>query len=317
MTPHALTVLVPDTLQGEPPEVDGVRFVGYDAAETIPAEHEGAEVLVTWGAPAGHLSLAADRMRHLRLVQSLAAGTENIEGAGFAPDVALCSGVGLHDRPVAEHALALVLAAARSLHVAADAKAHRRWASEIGGVQKEPDPERFTTLRGARVLIWGFGGIARTLAPHLIALGATVTGVARSARETDGVHVIAVDDISDELRHTDVLINILPASPETQGIVDAAVLARLPRHAWLVNVGRGVTVNEDALLTALREGRLGGAALDVTAQEPLPATSSLWDEPNIILTPHAAGGRPLGAKTLIEANVRALLTGGELRNRVR
>jgi phosphoglycerate dehydrogenase-like enzyme len=317
MNANQLTVLLPDTIELTPPAIDGVDFVAYRAAAPIPQEHIGAEVLVAWGNAGEVLHDAASRMPNLRLVQSLAAGTDAVEAAGFAEEVAISSGVGLHDRPVAEHALALVLAAARSLHVAARAQREHRWAEEIGGVQPEPSPGRFTTLRGARVLVWGFGGIARTLAPHLTALGATVTGVARSARESDGIRVIAAEDIGEELADTDVLINILPSTAETRAVVNAEVLAQLPSHAWLINVGRGATVDEDALLDALREGNIGGAALDVVTQEPLPADSPLWDEPRLILTPHAAGGRPLGAAALIEENVRALMTGAELRNRVR
>lgn len=317
MTTSPLLVLLPDTMSEEPPTVEGATFVRYDVHAPIPRESEHADVLVVWGNPSEHLRGAAVRLRQLRLVQSLAAGTDAIEAAGFDTAAPLCSGVGLHDRPVTEHTLALILAAARSLHVAVRAQDEHRWADEIGGVQQEPSPGRFTTLRGARVLVWGFGGIARTLAPHLSALGASVTGVATSARETDGYRVIAADDIAHELPHTDVLVNILPATEQTRHAVDAGVLEQLPRHAWLINVGRGSTVDEDALLAALRGGTLGGAALDVTAQEPLPASSPLWDAPNIIITPHAAGGRPLGAAALVEHNVRALLSGGELRNRVR
>ena len=90
------------------------------------------------------------------------------------------------------------------------------------------------------------------------------------------------------------------------------MLALLPAHAWLVNVGRGSTVDEAAVLAALRAGRLAGAALDVFATEPLPADSPLWDEPSVIISPHAAGGRPIGAADRITANLAALLAGDPL-----
>lgn len=314
MNSHTSKVLLPTNVVLDVDDIDGVEFVAYDPGRPVPTEHHDAEVLVAWSNPVEHLRGAAERMPRLRLVQSLAAGTDVVERAGFADTVAVASGVGLHDLPVAEHTLALVLAAARSLHTTVRAQLDHRWAAELGGVQPEPSPGRFTTLRGARVLIWGFGGIARTLAPHLVALGATVTGVARSARETDGVTVIAVDDIAREPPRTDVLIGILPATDATRLAVNAEVLALLPTHAWLVNVGRGAIVDEEALLDALRGGRLAGAALDVTAQEPLPPDSPLWDEPKVIITPHAAGGRPLGAAQLVAENVRALREGRPLRN---
>ena len=152
------------------------------------------------------------------------------------------------------------------------------------------------------MVIWGFGGIARTLAPLYTALGADVVGVARTPR-TDGAFPV-VDDVDAVLPTADVLVNILPTAPATDRVVDARRLALLPRKAWLVNVGRGSTVDEDALVDALRGGELAGAALDVTRTEPLPVDSPLWDLPNVILTPHAAGGRPLGAAALIVANAR-------------
>ena len=163
-------------------------------------------------------------------------------------------------------------------------------------------------------MIWGFGGIGRTLAPLLSALGANVVGVARTARTEDGYRV--VDDIDAVLPTADVLVMILPGSPSTDRVLDARTLALLPRRAWLVNVGRGSTVDEDALVDALRAGGITGAALDVTRIEPLPVDSALWDLPDVIITPHAAGGRPLGAAALIRKNARALRAGAPLTNLV-
>jgi phosphoglycerate dehydrogenase-like enzyme len=315
MTRESTTkVLVPTSIELNLTARDDVEFVSYDPAEPIPAGHEDAAALVVWGMPDALLRDAVGRLPSLRWVQALSAGTDAVVAAGFGPEVLLTSGRSLHDRPVAEHALALVLAAARRLHTLVRAQIGHRWANEIGGVQREPSPGLFSTLRGARVLIWGFGSIGASLAPHLVALGAEVTGAATSAREQDGIRVIATEDLPDELPRTDVLILILPSTPGTAKILDAEKLAQLPPHAWVVNVGRGSTVDEDALLDALRARRLAGAALDVTATEPLPADSPLWDEANLILTPHAAGGRPLGAAALIDENLDALLAGRPLRN---
>jgi phosphoglycerate dehydrogenase-like enzyme len=107
---------------------------------------------------------------------------------------------------------------------------------------------------------------------------------------------------------------ILPATKDTERVLTAEVLALLPAHAWLVNVGRGATVDEGAVLGAIRSGRLAGAALDVFENEPLPVGSGLWDEPNVIITPHAAGGRPIGAAERIAENVTALSKGAALRH---
>jgi phosphoglycerate dehydrogenase-like enzyme len=307
-------VLVPTTVELPVGSPDDIRYVAYDPNEPIPDDQLDAEVLVVWGNPDPMLADAARRLHTLRLVQLLSAGSDNADRAGFAPDVTVASGRGLHDRPVAEHALTLVLAAARRLHRAFQAQREHEWATDIGGLQPEPSPGVFSTLRGARVTIWGYGSIGRTLEPHLTALGATVTGAGRSARREGEVAVVDQAMITDQLARTDVLIMILPSTPETHGALDAEKLAALPAHAWVINVGRGDAVDEAALIDALSSGVIAGAALDVTVVEPLPADSPLWDTPNLIITPHAAGGRPLGGLDLLAQNLEAFLAGRPLRN---
>ncbi|HZG92172.1 MAG TPA: NAD(P)-dependent oxidoreductase [Pseudonocardia sp.] len=307
-----MKILVPDTAAVDGSAISGAEVVTYSAADPLPEEHTDAEVLVAWGNPADQLRDAARRLTRLRWVQDLAAGPGATLAAGFADGVVITSGRSLHDATVAEHALALTLAAARHLHVAVRAQIGHRWAHEIGGLQALDNSAGFATLRDARVVVWGFGSIGRTLAPLLSSLGADVVGVARSARTVDGYQVVADPDAV--LPTADVLIMILPSSPATDRALDARRLGLLPPAAWLVNVGRGSTVDEDALAEALRDGRLAGAALDVTAVEPLPVGSPLWDLPEVILTPHAAGGRPLGATELVRANAEALLAGEPLRN---
>jgi phosphoglycerate dehydrogenase-like enzyme len=302
-----MKLLLPDSIDLDVTLPDGVRGVVYAIDEPVPDQHLDAEAMVVWGNPAALIRDAARRLTRLRWVQTLAAGPDAVLQAGFAPGVVITAGTGLHDLTVAEHALALVLAAARRLNLLTRAQLDHRWADELGGRQPVDEPDNFRTLRGARVVIWGFGGIAATLAPYLTALGAQVTGVARTAGTRHGFPVVTADRLPDVLPATDVLINILPATPETERVVDAAVLDRLPRHAWLINVGRGSTVDETALLDAIRDRRLGGAALDVFETEPLPATSPLWDEPAVMITPHAAGGRPIGAADRIARNLTALL----------
>lgn len=291
-----------------------VTAVTYDPAAPLPPEHHDAEALVAWGNPPEALARLARDLRALRWVQTLAAGPDAVLQAGFDARVVITSGRGLHDGPVREHALALVLALVRRLPDAGEAQRAHRWSTALGGIQSLHPAGRVTTLMGARVLIWGFGSIAQTLAPVLRALGATVTGVARSAGDRAGFPVVAEEAVARALGATDLLIVILPSSPATDRAVDAARLARLPPHALVVNVGRGSTVDEAALVAALRSGRLAAAALDVTRTEPLPADSPLWDAPNLLITPHAAGGRPVGAEALIGHNLAALRAGEPLRN---
>jgi phosphoglycerate dehydrogenase-like enzyme len=291
-----------------------VAAVVYAVGEPIADEHTDAEVLVVWSNPASQLQDCAARLTRLRWVQTLAAGPDAVLAAGFGPQVLVTSGRGLHDRTVAEHTLALLLAAARRVDLMVRAQIGHRWAGELGGNQPLKDPDHFRTLRDAHVVVWGFGSIAAATAPLLTAFGARVTGVARTAGERDGYPVRTEADFPSLLPTADALVMILPALPATRHAFNASVAALLPRHAWLVNVGRGTTLDEAALLDAVRSGRLGGAALDVTEAEPLPPSSPLWDEPNIIVSPHAAGGRPLGAPSLIRSNLEAFRAGRPLRN---
>jgi len=309
-----MKLLVPDSIDLDLTPPAGVEAVVYAVGEPVPDRHADAEALVVWGNPAGQLRDAAQRLTRLRWVQTLAAGPDAVLAAGFAPPIVVTAGTGLHDLTVAEHALALTLAAARRLNLLVRAQVGRRWAGELGGLQPVSEPGSFRTLRDARVAVWGFGGIAATLSPLLAALGARVTGIARKAGERHGFPVVTAAGLPDLLPATDVLIMILPATPQTANALDAEVLALLPAHAWLVNVGRGSTVDEAALLAAVRGGRLAGAALDVFATEPLPADSPLWDEPSVIVSPHAAGGRPVGAAARITENLTALLAGNPLRD---
>ena len=309
-----MKVLLPNTIELNPRLPEGVTAITYDSEAPIPAEHLDAEVLVDWEVRRKIVADAAGRLPNLKLVQALSAGADGVLNAPFDESVAICSGVGLHDHTVTEHTMALTLALLRHLPASLRAQQRGEWAWELGGSQTMRTDDHITTLLDARVLVWGFGSIAQTLAPVLSSLGAHVTGVARTAGERSGFEVITEEDLPRELPHTDLLIMILPGLPATQNALNAERLTLLPETALVVNVGRGTTVDEDALLTALQEGSIAGAALDVTAKEPLPQDSPLWDAPNLIITPHAAGGRPIGADELIEANVTALLNGGELRN---
>ncbi|QKD80349.1 NAD(P)-dependent oxidoreductase [Actinomyces marmotae] len=295
-------------LDPSPLVADGHEVVVFDEAAPVPPEHRDAEAMILWGM-GGARALAAlrdtaGRMTNLRWIQTLAAGPDAILAAGFPDSVAITTGRHFHDATVAEHTLALALACARSLPRALEAQREHRWDRELGGAKPLHDPDRLTTLIGARALVWGFGAIGQATARLLTAVGAQVRGVARSAGTRAGYEVIAVDDIDTALPTTDLLVLILPATPSTAGALDARRLALLPRRAIVVNTGRGSTVDTPALNAALREGRIAAAGLDVTHPEPLPADSPLWDAPNLILTPHGAGGRPVGAMERIVRNAR-------------
>lgn len=314
-----MKLLLPTSLPLDLPvdqTVDGVTYASYAPDAPVPEEHTDADGLVVWGNTSEQLADTARRLPRLRWVQALAAGPDAVLAAGFDPEVVVTSGRSLHDGPVSEHTLAMALAAARRLDLMVDAQRESRWAGELGGSQSgdRSSYPGLGTLAGASVTIWGFGSIGQALAPLLQMLGAEVVGVATTAGERAGFPVITEADLPGRLAQTDLLVAILPATPETEAVISAEVFDALPSHAWVVNVGRGATLDEAALERALRAGTLGGAALDVVATEPLPASSTLWDTPNVILTPHAAGGRPQGATALVAENVAAFRAGETLRN---
>lgn len=290
---------------------DEVDVVAFDETERVPTAHRDADAVVLWGL---HHDLAAQLadLGNLTWIQTYLAGTEVFENANVPEHVTITFGIGFHDETVAEHALALALATLRRLPQAVAAQAEHRWADELGGIKPLHETGRVTTLIDATVVVWGFGRIGRTIAHRFASLGAHVSGIATSPGERDGFPVVGPEGLDESLASADVLVMVLPHRSDTIGVLNERTLALLPAHAHVINVGRGSAVDEQALAAALESGRLGAAALDVTRQEPLPPDSPLWDVERLLITPHAAGGRPNGAEERIAANVRALLAGSEL-----
>ena len=315
-----MKLLYPTSLKLDIQSLEGfsVALVPYDVKQdSIPAEHHDADILVTWTNTAANLQYAKAHLSKLRWIQSLAAGPNDVLNAGFdASQIAVTTGSGLHDRTVAEHALGLLLNAARRFYEMRDWQLQSRWPQHLGGPQPDRPADRFTTLRDARVLVWGFGNIAKSLVPSLTLLGATVKGVARSPGVRDGIQIYGEDSLPELLPQTDALVMILPGDASTRHALNAERLKLLPKHAWVVNVGRGTSIDEDALADALTEERIGGAALDVFEVEPLPESSRLWKTPNLVVSPHAAGGRPQEAEALIAYNLRRFLAQQQLKNKL-
>lgn len=311
-----MKILIPDTTDIGPGDLTGHEVIRYAAEDPIPPEHADAEAIVVWGTPLDVLQESARRLDRVQLVQALAAGPDSVLKAGFRDEAVICSGVGLHTRPVAEHALALILNLVRQLPAAARRQHERRWDPQLGGLQPLHPEDRVTTLVDARVLIWGFGAIGQHLAGLCAALGSQVTGIARSPGPRGGYPVITPEQLPEHLPGTDVLVLVLPHDPATERALNRERLDALPQRALVVNVGRGSTVDEDALVDALGAGSIAGAAIDVAAQEPLPAESPLWSAPHLVITPHMAGGRPIGAADLLRQNIGAVTQAREFTNRV-
>ena len=257
-------------------DVPGVRAIRYRPEAPLPAEAEGAEVLVAPFNATDELVEALGRMRALRLVQLLTAGAET--WIGRLPDgVALSDGRGAHGGATAEWIVAALLAVYRHLPLFTAAQADGRW-----------DYHTTEELAAKRVLIVGAGDVAEQTVARLAPFEVTTTLVGRRAR--DGVH--PVDEVAELLPHHDACVVVVPLTDATRGLVDAAFLAAMPDGSVLVNAARGPVVDTDALLAELTAGRLR-AALDVTDPEPLPAGHPLWSAPGLLLTPHVGGSVPL------------------------
>ena len=241
-----------------PAGVDVLRLPdGLAAAEFVLPEWGDRETLA-----------ALPELERLRVVQVLSAGTDWIE-ARVPPWAMLCNARGTRDAAVAEWVVGALLGDAYGQFAAART---RRWS--------DAKPRE---LQGAHVLVVGFGSIGRAVARRLEPFGVTVTGVASRARE--GVH--GTDELPTLVGDADAVVVLTPLTPETRGLFDAALLARMRDGALFVNAGRGATAHTDALLAELESGRLR-AVLDVVEPEPLPDGHPLW-EAAAAITPHNAG----------------------------
>lgn len=200
-----------------------------------------------------------------------------------ARGVAVTVSAGANAAVVAQTALGGLLALARRFPQLMQAQRQHRWAPLVAG----PLPR---DLAGQQVLLVGWGRIAQTLHPWLVALGLRVRVVRREGHAPEpGVETVGYAALGQALPETDWLILACPLTDTTRGLIDAAALALLPRGAHLINVARGEVVDESALIESLRSEHLAGAFLDVFAHEPLPVASPLWDLPQVMVTPHAAG----------------------------
>jgi phosphoglycerate dehydrogenase-like enzyme len=241
-----------------------------DDPASAPGRGEVEFVVPDWQATPGLHHLPA-----LKVVQLRSAGVDWI--VDHVPDgVTLCSARGARDAAMAEWVVWAVLADIKEARTAAEQQVARVW-----------EHLDLRDVEGSRVLIVGYGSIGAAVERRLEAFDVEIVRVARRAR--DGVH--GAGDLPRLLPGADVVVDLLPATPQTRGVVGAEVLGAMPRGSLLINAGRGSTVDTDALLRALRDGHVR-AVLDVTDPEPLPEDHPLWQAPGVILTPHSAGDTP-------------------------
>lgn len=280
-------------------------------ARTASGDELGRATVIFGCPPAAEM----DKCPHLKWLQTWSAGVAPYLVPGVLPEgCMLSSAVGCYGPAVSEHMLSTVLSLMKKLPLYRDDQNRRRWTDE--GVVRSFD--------GAHVLLLGTGDIGSHFARLTKALGSRTMGLNRHPEKPvagiDELHPLS--ELDRWLPQADVVAMSLPETPETIHLINAHRLGLMKPDAILVNAGRGSGVDCLALAQALKEGRLWGAALDVTEPEPLPEGHPLWDCPNLLLTPHSAGGDKLDSTVrriaaLALDNLKRYLAGEELRNRMR
>jgi phosphoglycerate dehydrogenase-like enzyme len=260
-----------------------------------------ADVLITFGA---HMAdhVLAEGVR-LRWVQALGTGVDGIVDSPSLRDGVIVTNLrGLHGPAVSECVLAGMLMLARGLRRSWQNQARATW-------QRFP----VSLLKGKTVAIFGVGAIAEVLAPKCAALGMHVVGISSAQRDVAGFERMwPREQLVEAVADVDHLVVLTPLTAETHGIVNAAVLDAMKTTSFLINVARGAVVDEAALISALREGSIAGAALDVFSEEPLPSGHPFWTMENVLMTPHTAGfhvGYADDALPIVEENLRRFLAG--------
>ncbi len=273
----------------------------------------GADIVLGQPDPAACLASA-----RLRWVEVTSAGytrydTPQFQEAFRARGAAFSCMSGVFADPCAQHVLALMLALGRQLYAS--------HLDQLGAHGWAYGPRRAVShlLTGQTVLLLGYGAIGRRLTELLTPFGMKIYALRRHARSESGVHIVAEEQLTAVLPLADHVVNILPDNASTQRFVNARRLACCKPSARFYNVGRGTTVDEPALIEALRSGRLDAAGLDVFETEPLPPDNPLWTTPNCFCTPHTAGGRHDQDDAIVAhflANLTAFSTGGMMTDRV-
>jgi phosphoglycerate dehydrogenase-like enzyme len=263
-----------------------------------------AEAEIALGQPDPDIVMASGRLRwvHLTSAGYTRYDRDDLKAALRARGAQLTNSSHVYDEPCAQHALAMILALARQLP-----QSHESQRTDRAWRTGERRADSFLLGGGQTVLLLGFGAIARRLVELLAPFGMRVVAVRRSPAQGDErVAIIGEAALDGALAESDHVVNILPDNPSTRGYVSAARLARMKPGARFYNIGRGATVDQEALIASLRSGRLAAAYLDVTDPEPLPADHPLWTAPNCFITPHSAGGHAGEEERLVEHFLRTL-----------
>lgn len=262
----------------------GIRHFEVRSVDELAARVGEADVLVVSGFWRNEFAAKAPK---LRFIQSISAGIDQFgRDALRAHGIRLASAQGANERAVAEHAMALILALARRIPEARDYQAKRHWRGMMSEFARREEEIGSKTL-----LVVGLGRIGQRLAKLAKAFDLRVVGTKRDPASGPGAadEVHGNDRLLALLPQADIVALTCPLTPETENLIGAKAFAAMKPGAQLVNVARGKCVDEAALQAALEAGTLAAAALDCVREEPLPAHSPLWQFPNVLITPHAAG----------------------------
>lgn len=310
--PHTPSVVLPRfLLEGHRTQLDAVTdgratLIAGDDPALLEGSPANLEVIVTGIEEAVFERLIGGPT--VRWVHSISAGVEHLPLDRMAESgILLTNAAGAYAPAMAEHALAGMIMLARNLPSWLEGQRERRWL--------DGDSYETTVLRGKRLGIVGYGAVGRELAADAKALGMEVWATKRtplflSSEPLD--RLLPSTDLLEILSGCDVVALCASLNRSTQKLIGEAEFAAMKPTAMLVNVARGGLIDEDALVRALQEGRLRGAMLDVTREEPLPAESQLWTTPNLLITPHISGSSPESWRWGVEffcGNLRLYLEG--------
>lgn len=307
----------------------GSRIVNLSVEGLADGPIEDVEVLLRGWLSSEAFDRLLARAPRLRWVHSATSGVElALTPAARERGITVTNARGVFTRPIAEHVLMLILAISRRLPQLLELQRERTW-QPLQGVE----------LRELTIGIVGYGSIGRAVASLAGAFGADVIALRRNPGATmearaDGspesddpddafpfspspTRIVGPDGLHDLLRASDIVVLAAPLTPATEGMIDEAALAAMGRDAWIINVARGRLIDDRALVEALREQRIGGAALDAFRQEPLPPTSPFYDLGNVIVTPHTAWSSARVLERSVDLfcrNLRRYAAGERLRN---